>query len=112
MNEVSEKIPVTFTEAALTELRRISADNVDKMVRVGVKGGGCTGMTYILEHDEPEADDVIFELEDLKFLMKKAHGIYLHDMTIDFGTGLEARGFIFQNPNASETCGCGQSFAV
>ncbi len=110
--EVDQKTPVSFTPAAITELKRISADHDGRPVRVGVKGGGCTGMTYILEHDIFDEDDLRFSIEGLDFIMKKAHGIYLQDMTIDFGTGLDARGFIFTNPNASETCGCGQSFAV
>ncbi len=112
MTEVLENIPVVFTEAAIAELTKLNAEKTDQKIRVGVKGGGCTGMTYVLEFDDQAEDDTVFEVESIPFLMKKSHGIYLQGMTIDFGTGLDARGFIFTNPNASETCGCGQSFAV
>ncbi len=112
MTEVAQNTPVSFTQAALNELKRISEENNGQVLRVGVKGGGCTGMTYILELDEVAEDDTVFEVEGVQFVLKQAHALYLQDMTIDFGTGLDARGFIFTNPNASETCGCGQSFAV
>ncbi len=112
MTEVIENTPVVFTDAAMAEIKRLSQENPSQTVRVGVKGGGCTGMTYVLEFDDKAEDDTVFEVDAIPFLMKNSHGIYLQGMTIDFGTGLDARGFIFTNPNASETCGCGQSFAV
>ncbi len=112
MTEVIENVPVEFTDAAIFELTRLRDENPEQKIRVGVKGGGCTGMTYVLEFDDDSEGDREFEVSGIPFLMKKSHGIYLQGMTIDFGTGLDARGFIFTNPNASETCGCGQSFAV
>lgn len=106
---------IKFTEAALKELNKMMhAPDFDNkmMLRVGVKGGGCSGLSYVLGFDQQEDDDQIFETQGIKYLMKKAHGLYLAGMEIDFGTGLNARGFIFNNPNASSSCGCGTSFAV
>ncbi len=107
--------PVTFTAGAISELKRlISEDSFDKTqyLRVGVKGGGCSGMTYVLGFDAMEDTDDAFEVEGIPCVMTKAHGIYLMGMEIDFQGGLNTRGFTFSNPNASKTCGCGTSFAV
>lgn len=107
--------PVSFTEGAIKELKRLMSEpNFDntQFLRVGVKGGGCSGMTYVLGFDQKETDDEIFEIEGLPVVMKQAHGIYLLGINIHFEDGLNARGFTFNNPNASSTCGCGTSFAV
>jgi iron-sulfur cluster assembly protein len=80
-------------------------------LRVGVKGGGCSGYTYMLGFDKPQPEDELFDVEGITVLMHPAHGMYLAGMEIDYHQGLENRGFVFNNPNASETCGCGQSFA-
>ena len=113
--ETVTKAPVTFSPEAVIEIRRLlAADDFDqsKFLRVGVKGGGCSGMSYILGFDDKQADDDMFESEGIAFIMKKAHGLYLMGMEIDWQGGLNARGFTFTNPNASKTCGCGTSFAV
>ena len=81
-------------------------------LRIGVKGGGCSGMSYVLGFDQAEADDEHYNIAGIPVVMKKAHGIYLMGMEVDFHSGLNARGFTFSNPNASSTCGCGSSFAV
>lgn len=107
--------PVSFTASAVTELKRLmEEDNFDhqQVLRVGVKGGGCSGMSYILAFDKAADDDEHFTIEGISCVMKPAHGLYLMGMEIDWGTGLDARGFIFTNPNASKTCGCGSSFAI
>ena len=89
------------------------ADFVEgQILRVGVKGGGCSGMSYVLGFDNREEDDDLFEIEGVPVLLKKQHGIYLFGMEVDFQSGLNARGFVFRNPNASSTCGCGTSFSV
>jgi len=92
----------------------MAADDFDhtKALRIGVKGGGCSGMTYILGFDEKQAVDETFEAEGLTYIMNPGHGIYLLGMEVDWQDGLNARGFTFTNPNASKTCGCGTSFAV
>lgn len=81
-------------------------------LRLGVKGGGCSGMTYILGFDKKAENDQEFEIEGVHCVMNKAHEIYLAGMQVDWVDGLNNRGFTFQNPNASNTCGCGTSFAV
>lgn len=84
----------------------------NKQLRVGVKGGGCSGMTYILEFDDKKDNDQVFNTDDISFIMDKSHGIYLQGMEVNWEGGLNSRGFTFMNPNASSTCGCGTSFAV
>ncbi|MFN5938623.1 MAG: HesB/IscA family protein [Sphingobacteriales bacterium] len=113
--EKTIEAPVSFTANAVSELRKLmqAADFVPgQVLRVGVKGGGCSGMSYILAFDDAQSDDDHFFIEDIPCVMKPAHTLYLMGMEIDWGTGLDARGFLFSNPNASNTCGCGSSFAV
>lgn len=115
METKTMQIPVQFTEGAIREIRKLmNAENFDssQRLRVGVKGGGCSGMTYVLGFDKVESDDQSFEVEGIPCIMKKAHEMYLYGMEIDWQDGLSNRGFTFQNPNASSTCGCGTSFAV
>ncbi len=107
--------PVAFTQHAMEEISRLMNEkgfDKDSYLRIGVKGGGCSGMTYILGFDRRQDNDEEYEFEGLPFIMNKAHGIYLLGMEIDWQDGLNARGFTFKNPNASKTCGCGTSFAV
>jgi iron-sulfur cluster assembly accessory protein len=109
------KMPVSFTEGAISEIKRLmQAEDFDhnQYLRVGVKGGGCSGMSYVLGFDQKEADDDIFEINNIPVIMKQSHGLYLMGIEINFEDGLNARGFTFNNPNASSTCGCGTSFAV
>lgn len=81
-------------------------------LRVGVKGGGCSGMSYILGFDRQREQDLEFEVDGIAVLMDKRHGLYLMGITLDYQDGLDARGFTFENPNATATCGCGSSFAA
>ncbi|HLK27440.1 MAG TPA: iron-sulfur cluster assembly accessory protein [Puia sp.] len=107
--------PVTFTEGAIVEIKRLMNEpgfDSSNYLRIGVKGGGCSGLSYILGFDQKEAADEDYEFEGLHFIMNKSHAIYLMGMQIDWQDGLNARGFTFKNPNASKTCGCGTSFAV
>lgn len=107
--------PVKITDTALTQLRKIKQDQQiadDYGLRIGVKGGGCSGFQYILGFDVQKDKDDIYELDGLKVLMEKTHGIYLIGMEIDWVEGLDNRGFTFTNPNATDTCGCGTSFSA
>ncbi|MEO5999230.1 MAG: iron-sulfur cluster assembly accessory protein [Chitinophagaceae bacterium] len=107
--------PVSLTERAVQQVKRLlNEDGFDnsQVLRVGVKGGGCSGMTYVLGFDHKTDADDEFELDGIACVMNKAHGIYLMGMEIDWQDGLNSRGFTFTNPNASKTCGCGTSFAV
>lgn len=110
-----EQAPVAITTPALKELHAIrSKENVpaDYFLRIGVKGGGCSGYTYVLGFDERKENDDVFEIGGLPVIMNKAHAIYLIGMEIDFVDGLDNRGFSFNNPNATATCGCGTSFSA
>ncbi|MFT5168466.1 MAG: iron-sulfur cluster assembly protein [Saprospiraceae bacterium] len=108
-------LPVNLTDGAITQLKRImEQQNVpaNHGLRIGVKGGGCSGFSYILGFDEQKEKDDTFEINGIKVLMEKSHGIYLLGMEIDWVEGLENRGFSFTNPNATDTCGCGTSFSA
>jgi iron-sulfur cluster assembly protein len=107
--------PITLTEGAVKELNRIRAEQgIPKEfgLRVGVKGGGCSGFSYILGFDEQKDNDETYQIRGIKVLMQKSHAIYLLGMEIDWQEGLNNRGFAFNNPNADETCGCGSSFSA
>ena len=107
--------PVTLTAGAIIEIRKLmNAEGFDitQKLRVGVKGGGCSGMTYILGFDHSTENDREFEIDGISCIMDKAHEMYLFGMQVDWQDGLNNRGFTFKNPNASTTCGCGTSFAV
>src|SRR4029078_5020276 len=113
--ETTTQSPIAFTEGAINELKRLStAPGFDKsqILRIGVKGGGCSGLSYVLGFDSKKENDNEYEFEGLSFLIDKAHELYLAGMEIDWQGGLNSRGFTFQNPNASKTCGCGNAFAV
>ena len=113
--ETTIKAPVTLSEGAKAEIRRLmSAEGFDntQRLRLGVKGGGCSGMTYILGFDQPQANDQHFGIDGIDCIMDKSHEMYLFGMQVDWQDGLNNRGFTFKNPNASTTCGCGTSFAV
>ncbi len=107
--------PVTLTEGALKELKKLIDQqeiSEDFGLRVGVEGGGCSGMSYILGFDQKKEGDTEYEIHGIRLFMNKAHGLYLAGMEIDFKNGLHARGFTFNNPNATSTCGCGSSFSA
>ena len=107
--------PVKLTEGALAELKRLLNDpgfDAANVLRIGVKGGGCSGLSYVLGFDKATANDNEYESGGVRFVIDKAHELYLAGMEIDWENGLNNRGFSFKNPNASSTCGCGTSFAV
>jgi iron-sulfur cluster assembly protein len=111
----SATAPVTFTAGAVKEMLKLKEQqelNDDFGLRVGVEGGGCSGMTYVLGFDQKKEGDNEYFIDGVKVFMHKAHGLYLAGMQIDFQDGLNARGFTFNNPNAASTCGCGTSFSV
>lgn len=89
------------------------ADNPSYFLRVGVAGGGCSGLSYKLDFDdEQKPTDHVFEDNGLKIVTDLKSFLYLVNTTLDFSDGLNGKGFHFINPNASRTCGCGESFAV
>jgi len=113
--EATISTPVILTQSAIEEVQRLMSEksfDSQNLLRVGVKGGGCSGMTYVLGFDIPTEKDEHFEIAGIPCIMEKSHGIYLMGMEVDWQGGLNSRGFTFKNPNASTTCGCGTSFAV
>ena len=114
MNTITE-VPVRFTAGAMTEIRRLMNEegfDASAILRVGVKGGGCSGFSYVLGFDKKADNDNEYEVEGIHFIIDKAHELYLAGMEIDWENGLNNRGFSFRNPNASSICGCGTSFVV
>lgn len=110
----TQKSLVAVTPAAIEELKKLQpTDGKDKDgVRLGVKGGGCSGFSYVLEFDNKREGDNILVVDDLNFLMDRKSAIYLKGIQLDHRAGLQGKGFVFQNPNATSTCGCGESFSV
>ena len=97
----------------ITELKQEEGYSPASNIRVSVKGGGCSGLMYDLSFDEAIEDaDQVFEDKGVKILVDKKSLLYLLGTTLDFSDGLNGKGFQFINPNASRTCGCGESFAV
>ncbi|MGJ1431762.1 HesB/IscA family protein [Sphingobacterium spiritivorum] len=112
---IVDKAPLTLTEGAVKELKKLRDQqeiSEDFGLRVGVEGGGCSGMSYILGFDQKKEGDTEYEIQGIRIFMNKAHGLYLAGMEVDFRNGLDARGFTFNNPNATSTCGCGSSFSA
>jgi iron-sulfur cluster assembly protein len=109
------KNPINFTHKAIAEVKRLMNEpdfDSTKMLRVGVKGGGCSGMTYVLDFDTLKDNDAVYEKDGINFIVDNSQSIYLFGMEVEWEGGLNSRGFTFKNPNASSTCGCGTSFAV
>jgi len=106
---------ITVSEKAANKVKElISESNFEKpFLRIGVKGGGCSGLSYELEFDtEVKENDEVFEDKDIKILIEKKSLLYLYGTELEFTDGLNGKGFHFNNPNASRTCGCGESFSV
>lgn len=104
-----------LTENAATRVKRMFAEqNLDEGgLRVGVKGGGCSGFSYILDLTETQKDtDEAFEQHGVTIICDPKSLLYLGGVTIDFRDEIMGRGFVFSNPNATSTCGCGSSFNV
>lgn len=107
--------PVSFTQAALEEIKRIKETDTPppgQALRIGVKGGGCSGLSYVLAFDDTTEKDSLYQIDGVDIVLDRTHLMYVAGMLVDFGNGLNARGFTFQNPNAKETCGCGTSFSA
>jgi len=108
---------LTLTEKASGEVKRIMGEQnlpSTSVLRVGVKGGGCSGFEYALGFDKTadELADVVSEWYGVRVAVDQKSVMYLDGMEVDFYDGLEKRGFVFNNPNATKTCGCGTSFTV
>ena len=88
-------------------------DPTQDYIRVGVKSGGCSGLEYVLNFDKEKHDiDQVFEDNGIKIIVDKKSFLYLVGTTLEYSGGLNGKGFIFNNPKASRTCGCGESFSL
>ncbi len=116
MNEIINDAEIKISEKAAKEIRRIMSENKvpeNYGLRVGVKGGGCSGLTYTLGFDaEANEGDTIIDQEEIKLFVNGKSLFYLSGTILDFSDGLNGKGFIFNNPNATKTCGCGESFSA
>ncbi len=104
---------ISLSPGAAKEITRLMEEQKpeeNKFLRLGVKGGGCAGFTYILDFDIQKEGDIVYNIEGIKILVDPMHELYLAGTEIGFQQGLNSRGFIYKNPNASKTCGCGESF--
>jgi iron-sulfur cluster assembly protein len=103
------------TDRAVHEIRSIfEREKPDSGIglRLGVVGGGCSGLSYEMEFSERRENDNIVGFDGFEVLLDPKSAIYLKDVTLDYEDGLKGRGFVFRNPNASNTCGCGESFSI
>jgi iron-sulfur cluster assembly protein len=107
---------IVLTDRALSEVVNIMKEQSipeNYHLRVGVQGGGCSGFSYSLAFDEHVTEnDMIYEFGNVKVAVDYKSLLYLKGITLDFQDGLNGRGFIFNNPNATRTCGCGSSFSA
>ncbi len=107
---------IALTDKAVGEVKKIMKENSipeDYVLRIGVKGGGCSGLSYTLGFDQEVKDtDNILELSGIKVAVDWKSILYLTGTTVDYTDGLTGKGFVFNNPSAKKTCGCGSSFGV
>lgn len=100
-------------EKAALLMKEEGFDAATDFIRVGVKSGGCSGLEYVLKFDKEKTDaDQVFEDNGIKIVVDKKSFLYLVGTTLDFSGGLNGKGFVFNNPNAARTCGCGESFSL
>lgn len=115
-NEYIKRNMISISEKAkdrIIELRSKEGYNADYHIRVAVEGGGCSGLMYNLDFDSSsKPNDQVFEDKGIKIMVDKKSLLYLIGTVLDFSDGLNGKGFQFINPNATRTCGCGESFSV
>ena len=107
------KVDETAKEKVSFLMREEGFDPSNEFVRVGVKSGGCSGLSYELKFDNHlQDDDKLFEDNQVRILVDKKSLLYLVGTTLEYSGGLNGKGFVFNNPNAQRTCGCGESFSL
>lgn len=116
ISQINVQNEIDITEKAIRQVKKIKEENnipEPHGLRIGVKGGGCSGLTYQLGFDgELKDGDMVIEKDGLKLLVDGKSLFYLAGTILDFSDGLNGKGFVFNNPNATKTCGCGESFGV
>ena len=118
MTQVREKpkpLTISISKEAADHVRHFAEmeGRPNISLRVGVKGGGCSGLTYVLDLvDEPREDDKVIEEHGLKLGVDRKSYVFLAGTILEYSGGLNGKGFVFNNPNAKTTCGCGTSFGV
>lgn len=107
---------VELTDKALQQVREIAKNEspsaANRGLRLGVIGGGCSGLSYKIEFSDLKEKDNVQDYGDIKVFIDPKSSIYLKGVRLDFKDGLNGKGFVFENPNATNTCGCGESFSV
>lgn len=107
---------IKVTSKAVEQINKIKEENnipQNYAIRIGIKGGGCSGFSYQMGFDVyPKEGDTIIEYDNVKLFVDGKSLFYLSGTELDFSDGLNGKGFVFNNPNAAKTCGCGQSFAA
>jgi len=103
---------ITISENAARKIRALIGERPGKVLRVKVIGGGCSGLQYKLDVDEPRAGDKTFERDGVSIVTDRKSYLYLHGTELDYSEGLMESGFKLNNPNVKTTCGCGASFTV
>jgi iron-sulfur cluster assembly protein len=104
---------ISITQAAQDEVKRLlQKENDDIGLRLGIKGGGCSGLSYILDFTQEKEGDTIINFDGFNVFLDRKSTIYLSGIRLDHQSGLSGRGFVFENPMAENTCGCGESFSL
>ena len=110
-----QPLSISISKGAAQHVRTFAEQSgkTEASLRVGVKGGGCSGLTYMLDIvDEPQEHDKVIEENGLKLFVDRKSYVFLAGTTLEYSGGLNGKGFVFNNPNAKTTCGCGTSFSV
>jgi iron-sulfur cluster assembly protein len=108
-------IIVDITEKAIGQVLALlvnETNNEEKGLRLSVIGGGCSGLSYKIDFDAPKEKDNVYTIQNIKVIVDPKSAIYLKGVTLDFQDGLNGKGFVFHNPTAKNTCGCGESFSI
>ena len=112
----SQQQGIQLSETALTHLTKLRQEQgTDLCLRVGVRNGGCSGMSYMMDFEDPSNlrdDDEVFNYDGFKIICDPKSLLYIYGLQLDYSNALIGGGFQFTNPNASQTCGCGKSFGV
>ena len=104
---------IDITKTAQKEINRLLKEEDENIgLRLGIKGGGCSGLSYILEFTSEREGDTVLDHKEFKVFLDRKSTIYLSGIRLDHQSGLAGRGFVFENPMASNTCGCGESFSL